>query len=404
MYERLVLKAMQDSKLEDVKRNMMVMQGGVASDAVDDVDRPPSNASDILPKITAKTIMADSYKPAEKAISESQAAARLDLYTPKVSTWGIFPRAKDISKAYGGGKTLPLPDKYPKSSLKEGQEEVDQFYTESQRIESVNAVKIKDALVRSRNLMQVGSRQKAVALLEGVKDLCSLQTGGEIWLELGMALETTGRSEESRKIYAELAVTCWNDKIKRNSRALLVGLEMMDKIKLDPTPPKPLMDSTNMASVSAAFAEGLKNPWDDWKSKDYKKWDPEARKRARITRVGTLADAYRVLGQQIDPLFEVEPRLLAQALRKFYQVPEAEKSALMREQLAGELGKKPQYKHMRVPNQKMRDTYTERVSNKDGSTSSAASARGLAGTGRRRRRSGRSWFQYWPLGYRCWLR
>jgi hypothetical protein len=200
--------------------------------------------------------MADSYKPAEKAISESQAAARLDLYTPKVSepavkrskqrtvenrseqlrsplkptsshtyhfylsshtslylptylptphtaqvsTWGIFPRAKDISKAYGGGKTLPLPDKYPKSSLEEGQKEVDQFYTESQRIESVNAVKIKDALVRSRNLMQIGSRQKAVALLEGVKDLCSLQTGGEIWLELGMGLETVGRSEESRKV------------------------------------------------------------------------------------------------------------------------------------------------------------------------------------------------------------
>ncbi|KAL9175453.1 hypothetical protein ABFS82_02G113200 [Erythranthe guttata] len=28
------------------------------------------------------------------------------LYKPKVSTWGLFPRPNDISKAYGGGRTL----------------------------------------------------------------------------------------------------------------------------------------------------------------------------------------------------------------------------------------------------------------------------------------------------------
>lgn len=27
-------------------------------------------------------------------------------YRPKVSTWGVFPRAKNISQAYGGGRTL----------------------------------------------------------------------------------------------------------------------------------------------------------------------------------------------------------------------------------------------------------------------------------------------------------
>ncbi|XP_057850506.1 uncharacterized protein LOC131060988 [Cryptomeria japonica] len=29
-----------------------------------------------------------------------------DLYKPKVSTWGVFPRPKNISKAYGGGKVI----------------------------------------------------------------------------------------------------------------------------------------------------------------------------------------------------------------------------------------------------------------------------------------------------------
>ena len=32
-------------------------------------------------------------------------------YKPKVSTWGVFPRPKDISKEYGGGRTLKKDEK-----------------------------------------------------------------------------------------------------------------------------------------------------------------------------------------------------------------------------------------------------------------------------------------------------
>jgi hypothetical protein len=31
---------------------------------------------------------------------------REEAYNPKVSTWGVFPRPSNISKAYGGGKTF----------------------------------------------------------------------------------------------------------------------------------------------------------------------------------------------------------------------------------------------------------------------------------------------------------
>ena len=34
-------------------------------------------------------------------------------YKPKVSTWGVFPRPADISKAYGGGKTIQPGDVRP---------------------------------------------------------------------------------------------------------------------------------------------------------------------------------------------------------------------------------------------------------------------------------------------------
>lgn len=29
-----------------------------------------------------------------------------EVYKPKVSTWGVFPRPKDISKEFGGGRNL----------------------------------------------------------------------------------------------------------------------------------------------------------------------------------------------------------------------------------------------------------------------------------------------------------
>lgn len=34
-------------------------------------------------------------------------------YKPKVSTWGVFPRPQDISKAYGGGRTIQPADVRP---------------------------------------------------------------------------------------------------------------------------------------------------------------------------------------------------------------------------------------------------------------------------------------------------
>ncbi|KAK2976195.1 hypothetical protein RJ640_027486 [Escallonia rubra] len=59
-----------------------------------------------LPEV--EIIVGDASKFKDAAASKPNTAREddSDLYKPKVSTWGVFPRPVDISKAYGGGRTI----------------------------------------------------------------------------------------------------------------------------------------------------------------------------------------------------------------------------------------------------------------------------------------------------------
>jgi hypothetical protein len=39
-------------------------------------------------------------------VTEVEMITQKGDYRPKVSTWGMFPRPDNISKAYGGGRTI----------------------------------------------------------------------------------------------------------------------------------------------------------------------------------------------------------------------------------------------------------------------------------------------------------
>jgi hypothetical protein len=74
------------------------------------------------------------------------------------------------------------------------------------RLEKANAPVIKAALTKSRNFMVQGNRKSAVAALEAIQSLVSYTTdiGGEVLLDLGMALETVDRIDDARIIYGKL--------------------------------------------------------------------------------------------------------------------------------------------------------------------------------------------------------
>ncbi|CAH9096243.1 unnamed protein product [Cuscuta europaea] len=54
----------------------------------------------------AEILVGDASKFGKVSKPEPAQEDRMDVYKPKVSTWGVFPRPTNISKTFGGGRTL----------------------------------------------------------------------------------------------------------------------------------------------------------------------------------------------------------------------------------------------------------------------------------------------------------
>ena len=136
LYETLILKAIENNKLNEVKKNILMSQAIsaakegkleegnnplISSRSDDDdldalledevVDGNSSSSSGGIPSSSSYTSKSSSLTTSTTTISiatsnstsnSTSSLATDDLYTPKVATWGLFSRPKDISKAYGG--------------------------------------------------------------------------------------------------------------------------------------------------------------------------------------------------------------------------------------------------------------------------------------------------------------
>jgi len=147
-------------------------------------------------------------------------STRTDMYRPKSGSWGKYPRPKDISKAYGGGRRVGVgysreddvvADMNTKRLLKEYRRKVGiDVPTEKE-----HASEIEEALQISQLAMQRGVYATAVSALEKVTKWCSTNSkvGSQVFLELGMAYEATGRTEEAYQVYKTLT-TCRMEDVK----------------------------------------------------------------------------------------------------------------------------------------------------------------------------------------------
>jgi len=192
---------------------------------------------------------------------------------------------------------------------------------------------IRQALDRGRGFMVMGNRKSAVQALESVSELCSWQSdlGGEVLLELGMALETVERTDDARKVYGKLASVSWSSKVRRNALQLIQGLDITKQIRKDVSPRKPAMDQANLYLVQAAIEKGLLLDNDRKRKADVAPWFDDG-KGADGDRVENLRDAYKMLRRALDPLRgqKVPSSVLSQAFRRIFLVGEAEKMELLR--------------------------------------------------------------------------
>mmetsp|Transcript_8178 Transcript_8178/g.14799 ORF Transcript_8178/g.14799 Transcript_8178/m.14799 type:complete len:663 (+) Transcript_8178:643-2631(+) len=159
-----------------------------------------------------------------------------EAYQPKVGTWGAFPRPRNISVAYGGGKRIGADVKtdatLQQQSIDDTKERL-RAYREKMGIE-VQSEKdhvniIEEALELSGRAMMRGSYSAGVSALEKVTQYCSTRSklGGKVFLELAMAYEAEGKTDQAIGLYAALSKSSI-EQIKMNADKLLYGLEAMN--------------------------------------------------------------------------------------------------------------------------------------------------------------------------------
>eukprot|EP00980_Cylindrotheca_fusiformis_P003658 scaffold818_cov136-Cylindrotheca_fusiformis.AAC.24 len=160
-----------------------------------------------------------------------------DFYKPKSGSWGAFPRPKDISKAYGGGRRVGAgfsneedvtADMNTKRLLREYRIKVGiEVPTEKE-----HASEIEEALQIGQLAMQRGIYATAVSALEKVTKWCSTNSkvGSKVFLELAMAYEAVGRTQEAYQVYQTLT-QCRMEDVKFNAKRLLYGMEAMELMK-----------------------------------------------------------------------------------------------------------------------------------------------------------------------------
>ena len=366
LYESLVLKIIEENKLNDLKRNFLLDKDAqreaideekskIASAALQDEEKSGNEtiSSDTSASASASAIESEimlasnetlitENAPFNETSAENATAVDLDLYTPKSSAWGLFQRPRDISKSFGGGRVITraemdrMDDEY-NTRMQSGQKAQKIFINEIAKIEDENMDKIKDAVSRSRNLMGMGNRQKAVEVLELVQPLISWHSelGGETYLELAMALETVERTDEAREIYGKLVTINWSQKTRRNALQLLQGLDITLKIKQQGF--RPMSDaqaaaqSAAMSSIQEALKPGLRNAWNEYKKGDATPWFDDGGKEIASIRIDTFKDAYYLLERVFSPLQKIPSQLINRAFRKMYLSLDTDKLELLKE-------------------------------------------------------------------------
>lgn len=167
--------------------------------------------------------------------SNNETSAQEDFYKPKTGSWGAFPRPRDISKAYGGGRRIGPGFSDEEARLKSTEETRERLKRYREKVgievesEKEHAAEIEQALDIAALAMSRGVYSTAVSALEKVTQWCSTNSkvGGKVFLELAMAYEAVGRTQEAIAVYTTLSRSRMED-IKFNAKRLLYGLEAME--------------------------------------------------------------------------------------------------------------------------------------------------------------------------------
>ncbi|OMO95350.1 hypothetical protein CCACVL1_05427 [Corchorus capsularis] len=172
-------------------------------------------------------------KPSESEEKDS------DFYNPKVSTWGVFPRPGNISKTFGGGRTIrpgqvletpedrAAKDKRTRELLSAYKKQVGLNVDPNLRSECDKAMKDGDSLMDSGKLKDALSYyEKVMEKLPYKSELHGLAA-----LQWSICQDSLSRPNEARIMYEKLQ-SHPNAEVSKKARQLMFSFKAMEMMKV----------------------------------------------------------------------------------------------------------------------------------------------------------------------------
>lgn len=175
-----------------------------------------------------------STKSSPTTVDENQ-----DVYKPKVSTWGVFPRPSNISKTYGGGKVIRPGEALETAEDKAAKEaRTKQLLAAYKKKVGLNIdPKLKSECQKVLNdgdlLMDRGMLEEALPFYESVMDKLPFQTElhGLAALQWSICQDSLTRMNDARVMYEKLQ-SHPNVRVSKQARDFMFGFQAMEMLKV----------------------------------------------------------------------------------------------------------------------------------------------------------------------------
>jgi len=221
---------------------------GTASPTIDLPTTPPPAAETPAPKSTAqlaRDAAAEEAAGVEAAVGAVEEAAadgekKKGGYQPKVNTWGVFERPANISEAYGGGRTIR-----PGEALEAEEKTQERVARVRQKLAQYNReagnsmtdeekADAEAKMKAAQRKMDNGDLNLAAPMFKEIADGLNFKTtaAGEAMLMHALCLDSMGKNDEARDIYANLCGHP-NMSVSKRARGFFEGFEAAEFLKAD---------------------------------------------------------------------------------------------------------------------------------------------------------------------------
>ncbi|KDP40502.1 hypothetical protein JCGZ_24501 [Jatropha curcas] len=162
-----------------------------------------------------------------------------EFYKPKVSTWGVFPRPGNISKTFGGGRTIRPGDVLETAEERTAKDErTKQLLAAYRKKVGLNVdpklkLECEKALKDGDTLMDSGMLNEAVPYYQKVIDKLPFQSElhGLAALQWSICRDSLGRPNEARAMYEKLQSHS-SPKVSKKARQFMFSFQAMEMMKV----------------------------------------------------------------------------------------------------------------------------------------------------------------------------